>query len=237
MHHFVTEMCTCVHISVTKWCIMGHFLMHCGFFWDGTIRHCSTVVYWCTRNFVRWFDCRYGESKLDIFHITRHRLHNSYMSLSKTICLYYKWHVTLQRRYNGRDGVPNHQPHDCLLNRLFGCRSKKTPKLRVTGLCAGIHRWPVNSPHKGPVTRKLFPFDGVIMSTSNETSVSAMSCQYHQWYRNTNNDISISTLACQCQQRYSLSNYRYCQLWPTKVNIVVFLQNNVFFVPTIIGHV
>ena len=27
----------------------------------------------------------------------------------------------------------------------------------------GIHRWPVNSPHKGPVTRKTFPFDDVIM--------------------------------------------------------------------------
>ena len=29
----------------------------------------------------------------------------------------------------------------------------------------GIHRWPVNSPHKGPVTRKMFPFDDVIMET------------------------------------------------------------------------
>ena len=28
----------------------------------------------------------------------------------------------------------------------------------------GIHRWPVNSPHKGPVTRKMFPFDDVIMN-------------------------------------------------------------------------
>ena len=27
----------------------------------------------------------------------------------------------------------------------------------------GIHRRPVNSPHKGPVTRKMFPFDAVIM--------------------------------------------------------------------------
>ena len=27
----------------------------------------------------------------------------------------------------------------------------------------GIHRWPVNSPHKGPVLRKMFPFDDVIM--------------------------------------------------------------------------
>ena len=45
--------------------------------------------------------------------------------------------ASLRWRHNGRDGVSNHQPHDCLHNRLFGCRSKKTSKLRVTGLCAG----------------------------------------------------------------------------------------------------
>ena len=27
----------------------------------------------------------------------------------------------------------------------------------------GIHRWPMNSPHKGPVTRKILPFDDVIV--------------------------------------------------------------------------
>ena len=27
----------------------------------------------------------------------------------------------------------------------------------------GIHRWPVNSPHKGPVTRKIFSFDDVFV--------------------------------------------------------------------------
>ena len=32
--------------------------------------------------------------------------------------------------------VSNHQPHDCLLNRLFRRRSKETSKRRVTGLCA-----------------------------------------------------------------------------------------------------
>ena len=31
----------------------------------------------------------------------------------------------------------------------------------------GIHRRPVNSPHKWPVTRKMFPFDDVIMTLSN----------------------------------------------------------------------
>ena len=43
----------------------------------------------------------------------------------------------LRWRHNGRDGISNHQPHDCLLNRLFRPRSKKTSKLHFTGLCAG----------------------------------------------------------------------------------------------------
>ena len=49
---------------------------------------------------------------------------------------------TLQWRHNGPDGVSNHQPQACLLNRLFMRRSNKTSKVRVTGLCLGIHRWP-----------------------------------------------------------------------------------------------
>ena len=44
--------------------------------------------------------------------------------------------IPLQWRHNGLDSVSNHQPHDCLLNRLSRLRSKKTWKLRVTGLCA-----------------------------------------------------------------------------------------------------
>ena len=43
-------------------------------------------------------------------------------------------YLPLHWRHNDHDGVSNHQPHDCLLNRLFRRRSKKTSKLRVTGL-------------------------------------------------------------------------------------------------------
>ena len=71
---------------------------------------------------------------------------------------------SLYWRHNDHDGVSNHQPHGSLHNHLFGRRSKKTSKLRVTGLCAGNSPGPVNSPHKRPVTRKMFPFDDVIMS-------------------------------------------------------------------------
>ena len=35
-----------------------------------------------------------------------------------------------------------------------------------------IHRGPVNSPHKWPVTRKMFPFDDVIMHQSGEMPLS-----------------------------------------------------------------
>ena len=72
-------------------------------------------------------------------------------------------HLPLRWRHNDHDGGSNHQPHGCLLNRLFRRKSKETSKLRVTGLCVGNSPGPVNSPHKGPVMRKMFPFDDVIM--------------------------------------------------------------------------
>ena len=55
----------------------------------------------------------------------------------------------LQWRHNERDSVSNHQPHDCFLNHLFRRRSKKTLKLRVTGLCVG------NSPGTGEFPAQL----------------------------------------------------------------------------------
>ena len=50
---------------------------------------------------------------------------------------------TLQWRHNEHDGVSNHLRLNALLNRLFRRRSKKTSKLRATGLCEG------NSPVTG----------------------------------------------------------------------------------------
>ena len=62
-----------------------------------------------------------------------------------------------------------HHEIDYLFNSLFKRATKdisenKTSKLRVTDLCAENSPGPVNSPHKRPVTRKMFPFDDVIMS-------------------------------------------------------------------------
>ena len=77
---------------------------------------------------------------------------SDYINTELNICLYSKcaitevlqymfcshhMYYTLQWRHNEHGGVSNHQPHDCLLNRLFRRRSNKTSKLRVTGLCVG----------------------------------------------------------------------------------------------------
>ena len=69
-----------------------------------------------------------------------------------------------------RDSVSNHQPHHCLLNSLFRGRSKKTSKLRVTGLCSG------NSPATGE-----FP----AQKASNAENVSI-------WWRHYASNISLS---------------------------------------------
>ena len=117
---------------------------------------------------------------------------------------------SLQWRHNDRHGVWNHQPHHYLLNRLFRHRSKKTSKLRVTGLCAGIHRWSANSPHKWPVTRKMFPFDDVIMICNTLLCCALFRCSW------------LINLGLMCQNHASrtgrgnhppYTSHRYCRMW------------------------
>ena len=82
---------------------------------------------------------------------TRHLKHIDYDAYIPRSCAVrytsvheiWQLHKALVWRHNGRDVVSNHQPHDCLLSRPCRCRSKKTSKLHVTGLCA----W--NSPVTG----------------------------------------------------------------------------------------
>ena len=61
---------------------------------------------------------------------------------AQTLGLHCPWKA-LEWRHNARDGVSNHQPHDCLFSREFRRRWTKTSKLPVTGLCEG------NSPVAG----------------------------------------------------------------------------------------
>ena len=44
-----------------------------------------------------------------------------------------------------------------------GADQRKHQSSASLAFVRGIHRWPVNSPHKGPVMREMFSFDDVIM--------------------------------------------------------------------------
>ena len=119
------------------------------------------------------------------------------------------YHFSLQWRHNGRNSVSNHQPHDCLLKGLFRHRSQRKHESSASlAFVHGIHRGPVNSPHKWPVTRKMFPFDDVPMDNEvitdipflKRSSLIKYNTQYHndpcdafvtwQWRHNEHHDVS-----------------------------------------------
>ena len=93
----------------------------------------------------------------------------------------YHMQPALQWRHNGRHSVSNHQPHDCLLNGLFRRGSKKTPKLRVTGLCAG------NSPGTGEFPAQM---------ASNAENVSIWWCHHVNAISTTRLVITIPDTHC-----------------------------------------
>ena len=66
-----------------------------------------------------------------------------------------------------------------------GADQRKHQSSASLAFLRGIHRWPVNSPHKGPVTRKIFPFDYVIMRHRSLLGglLSAFSCFVVEWFR------------------------------------------------------
>ena len=121
-----------------------------------------------------------------------------YRTATTMSCCYENCHCSLQWCHNGRDGVSNHQPHDCLLSCLFRRRSKKTSKLRITGRCEG------NSPvtgefpaqmssnvknvstwsHYGPVMSKmaLSYLFSAFMIWSNMYVYIYISCLEREWY-------------------------------------------------------
>ena len=75
----------------------------------------------------------------------------------------YGRYKALQWRHKERDGVSNHRRLHCLLDCWFDIRSKKTSSSVSLAFVWGIHRWLMNFLHKGPQTRKMLPFDDVIM--------------------------------------------------------------------------
>ena len=69
----------------------------------------------------------------------------------------------LQWRHNEREGVSNTRVTIVYSTVYSGADQRKYQSSASLAFVRGIHQWPVNSPHKWLVTRKMFPFDDIIM--------------------------------------------------------------------------
>ena len=137
---------------------------------------------------------------------------------------------SFQWRHNGCDGVSHHQPYDSLLNRLYSHRSKKTSKLRVTGLCAGNSLVTGEFPAKWPVTRKMFPFGGVIMLLDmsfclTHTAISFLSLMKHDYNNIFNSAIIPIKHATPKRPHLELNNF--IDIWFCKNHILVSYNLNI----------
>ena len=81
----------------------------------------------------------------------------------------------------------------CSLNHLFRHRSNKTSQSSVSlAFVREIHRWPMNSPHKLPVTRKMFKFDDVIMNHVWLAQLIAGAVTYFQHIKWETNEMTVT---------------------------------------------
>ena len=75
----------------------------------------------------------------------------------------------------------------------------------------GIHRWPVNFPYKGPITRKMCPFDGVIMVMTKyehlNGSVPNKTVGYHPTWHRSVSDYSNAHMLLRSSSQYIIIRY------------------------------
>ena len=99
-----------------------------------------------------------------------------------------------------------------------GADQRKHQSSASLAFVRGIHRWPVNSPHKGPVRRKIFPFDDVIMNLNHGKFKSSHKLQNRcQFWQHMSSQVKFGIIyyhyyhICfytpQCNHRYGLIVY------------------------------
>ena len=99
-----------------------------------------------------------------------------------------------------------------------GADQRKYQSSASLAFVQGIHRWPVNTPHKGPVTRKMLPFDDVIMHDNITTKQSTLQrCLYSMGYTATSPRFLPHYAKCHHLDRHEImgwcnDNLACCQL-------------------------
>ena len=102
----------------------------------------------------------------------------------------------------------------------------------------GIHRGPVNSPHKGPVTRKMFPFDDVIMwrrQTIDESAIACVVTTLNECFRYGNNTIGSRPNLEKCRgiwgentvnPNFPGNEMRFLQIYLTSMQVLIDTLSN-----------
>ena len=101
---------------------------------------------------------------------------------------------SLRRCHNERDGVSNYRCLDFARPFFSGADRRIDKKYASLAFVRGIHRPPVHSPCKEPVTQKMFPFDDVIITSHYLTQCILHDKRtlenYFQWESNKNTTLS-----------------------------------------------
>ena len=104
-----------------------------------------------------------------------------------------------------------------------GAHQRKHQSSASLAFVRGIHRRPVNSPHKWPVTRKMFPFDNVIMKVLGVTVDDRLQFSEHVSAFGSKAAWQLNTLSRPCRhinlksksiiyKSFIASNFNYCPL-------------------------
>ena len=162
MHQFHTPYCTIQirNVHIYEWCVVRYGTGALWDLWDWSIDEtlysaqlsCQSWWYNYWKSFLVedidaciWkVTCAYFCSELRIVRYGTGALHYNDVIMSTMTSKITSFTIVYSSVYSGAD-------------------QRKHQSLASLAFVRGIHRWPVNSPHKGPVTREMFPFDDVIM--------------------------------------------------------------------------
>ena len=103
-----------------------------------------------------------NQSQLDFFfiHSSFHKTHTK--ATQQHVFVRVVWHYSDVIIATMASQISSHR---IVYSTVYSCADQRKHQSPASlAFVRGIHRWPVKSPHKGPVTRKMFPLDDVIMS-------------------------------------------------------------------------
>ena len=171
----ITDHCRRRHFQMhfLKWRILNYeqkFTEDCS---EGSIWHWSQFRWWLgAKRSINHYPNQYWPSSLRLYGLTRHHRVNGKIhiyNITKKKCLPIQARIPKNIFCHYNDvimGAIASQITSFMIvySTVYSGADQRKHQSSASLACVRvIHRWPVNSPHKGPITRKTFPFGDVII--------------------------------------------------------------------------